>query len=121
MATLVIKRGVDKTISEMEAALPSLKGKEKELMEYKLNLALSYKERRGLDMKLIDIKQNYFRGTTKYINRMKDLVKDVPGVSFHKRDDVFVVRTTIKGERKYLGAFEKPSDAIEVLRKYVNG
>lgn len=117
MATLVIDRNINQVISQMEAHIPSLKGKEREEMEYKLNLALSYRERKGLDLKAIETRSSFLKGTERYLNAMRELIKKVPGITYHKRDDKFVVRITMGGRRLYLGSYEKPSEAIEVLKQ----
>ena len=117
MATLVIDRNINQVISQMEADIPSLKGEERAAMEYKLDLALSYRERKGLDLKVIEVRSSLLKGTERYLSAMRDLVKKAPGVSYCKRGDKFIARVMMSGRRLYLGAYEKPSEAIEVLKQ----
>jgi len=50
-----------------------------------------------------------------YTEACKELCKDIKGISFSKRDKVFVVRTRINGRLVYGGVLDHFNDAVDIL------
>ena len=55
----------------------------------------------------------------KYIQKCKQLANGITGVTFDKRDLRFVVRLTRNNQRIYVGAFDTPEEALDVLQMYM--
>lgn len=118
MATLLIDGRIDRTISRINNQIKGASKEEKEELEYKLKLAESYRERKKLDLEYYEISKIKFSNPNKYIKKVKDLIKQIPGVSYSKRDDNFCVRVSRKSKRIYLGSYKKISDAIDTLNEF---
>lgn len=120
MATLKIDRGIDKYISKLQEKQFLAKTQEEhDELGYKIELAESYKQRKELDFKATEIRLKKPKGSESYVKAMRALIKNIPGLSYSKRDDVFVARATIRGEQKFIGNFNNIAEGVENLREYV--
>lgn len=124
---------IDKPIDEV---LESLKGSERLTMKAhsinpsekvkqrlneirdKIRCIETYKEILSKRDEFDNFKYLKWKKPKQYTKRCKELVKDIKGIDIDKAG-LFRVRITDQGKRKYIGSFDTPQDAIEVLDMYM--
>jgi hypothetical protein len=85
----------------------------------KLQAALRYQrlfERKSTYQK---IKHLRHRNLPQYVDKCSQITKGLKGVYFDKDRLLFRVQITRLGKRMYLGQFDTPDDALEVLKQYI--
>lgn len=130
MAFLIITDSIDKTIKHLKEEIEKNKTIYKltndpeyfnklRLNEDKLKTAIKYK-------KLYDKKSEYSKiaylkhiDVDKYKKKCREFAKKLKGVWFDPQRLLFRVQITRKGERIYLGYYNTPDDALEVLQNYI--
>ena len=55
----------------------------------------------------------------KYINECVEICRKLKGVTFIKKSQLFRVTLYRNGKRKYIGQFDTPDDAMEILKLYM--
>ena len=131
MAFLLISDSIENTIDMLrsEAELnetvfkqtldTKYQNKAKEYRD-KLQTAIRYKKIFDRKTEYQKIKHLRFKNLNAYKDRCSDITKKMPGVYFDKDRFLFRVQITRKGVRKYLGEFDTPDDALEILQGYIN-
>ncbi len=65
------------------------------------------------------IKHLRYRNLPLYITKCTQICKGLKGVYFDKERLLFRVQITRLGKRIYLGQYDTPDDALEVLKQYI--
>jgi len=82
----------------------------------KLDAALRYarlEEKRTSYQRIRHLK---FKNLPLYISKCSQICKGLPGVYFDEKRLLFRVQITRGGKRMYLGQFDTPDDALEILK-----
>lgn len=130
MGSLLIERPIDETIDKLNKdreALERVYMSKQDETSFNSLRAINDKIRcANIYKKIVESRDDFekikhlkWKDPNKYIEKCKELVKDVKGINFMKREGLFVVRVQRNGKREYLGAFQSPQDAIEVLNLYI--
>lgn len=130
MAFLIITESIENTIHSLKSDLRlcervyketgnELYKAKAEMYSDKLNAAKRY-------IKIVERKSSFemiknFRTTNPelFISKCSEICKDIKGVYFDKERMLFRVQITRLGKRIYLGQFDSPDDALEILKNYI--
>ena len=130
MAFLIIDRPIEDIISALKA--------DQEIIEraYQMNptdslehsMAANADNLRCAEMykRMYDKRDEYdkfaylkWKNPKQYIQKCRELIADISGIDYDKKANGFRVRVRRNGVQKYIGTFDTPKDATEVLAMYM--
>lgn len=85
----------------------------------KLQTAIRYQKFYDRKSTYEKIKHLRYKNLSLYITKCTQICKGLKGVYFDKERLLFRVQITRLGKRIYLGQYDTPDDALEVLKQYI--
>lgn len=130
MAFLIITESIETTIEILESDIQlnekvyqqtnnEIYKAKAGILRDRLNAAVRYRNFFDKKTAYEKIKHLKHKNIVKYIQKCSEITKDLKGIYFDKDRLLFRVQVTRGGKRIYLGQFDTPDDALEILKTQI--